>query len=90
MSFTRRLSNSILRRCKSILSFQLLTFTVCCFRLGDGRLLKKGAEKLQKNYWLSVKQYHQLSPPTLDDTKLHFLNDQEVGGLSERFLAIHR
>lgn len=90
MSFTQRLSNSTLRRCKSLLSFQLLTLMVCGFRLGDGKLLKKGAEKLQLSYWLSVKQYHRLSPPSLDDTKLHFLNDQEVGGLSERFLAIHR
>ena len=63
---------------------------ICYFRLGDGKLLKEGAEKLRDKYYLSPRQFHRLAPPSVEGTKLHFLNNLEFGGLTEKLHHIHR
>ena len=62
----------------------------CLFRMGDGHLLKEGADKLRDKYFLEPRKYNRLAPPTLFDTKLFSIQNMEFKGLSEKLLNIHR
>ena len=64
----------------------ILVFT----RLGLGRLDRDGRDSMKSKYYLSARQFNRLSPPTLEGSRLHVINDMEFGGLSDKLLKIHR
>ena len=59
-------------------------------RLGLGRLDRDGWDSIKLRYYLSARQFNRLSPPTLEGSRLHVINDMEFGGLSDKLLKIHR
>ena len=58
--------------------------------LGEGRLDREGRKELAKRYYLAPKQFRKLTLPTLQDTKLHVVEDMEFGLLTDKLLHSHR
>ena len=58
--------------------------------VGEGKLDKDGRKDLTKKYFLNPKQYRRLGPPSLEETKLHYIDSREYGLLSEKLLHSHR
>ena len=58
--------------------------------VGEGRLDREGRKELGKKYFLDPKQYRRISPPSLEETKLHTIDSREYGLLSEKLLHSHR
>ena len=57
--------------------------------VGDGKLDREGRKELSMKYFMGSKQYHKLSPPSLEETRLHCIDKKEYGLLSEKLLFSH-
>ena len=58
--------------------------------VGDGRLDREGRKDMGKKYFLGRKQFQKLTPPSLQETRLHCIDNKEYGILSEKLLHCHR